>query len=109
MHTVKAGPANQSYGIQVAKLAGIPNDVLQFASHKLSELEAASLASDNAAPVALDISKANTSPSQHKSSPQPDLFARSDNRLQEALTALNLDNMTPRDALDALYELKTKL
>lgn len=109
MHTVKAGPANQSYGIQVAKLAGIPNDVLQFASHKLSELEAASLASDNAIPVALAISKATTSPSQHQPSPQPDLFARPDNRLQEALTALNLDNMTPRDALDALYELKTKL
>ena len=109
MHTVKDGPANQSYGIQVAKLAGIPNDVLQFASHKLSELEAASLASDSEAAAAVDNSKANTPRSQPQPSPQPDLFARPDNRLQEALTALNLDNMTPRDALDALYELKAKL
>jgi DNA mismatch repair protein MutS len=109
MHTVKDGPANQSYGIQVAKLAGIPNDVLKFASHKLSELEAASLANDNAAATTLDSGKASAATSKHQASPQPDLFARPDNRLQEALTALNLDNMTPRDALDALYELKGKL
>ena len=104
MHTVKDGPANQSYGIQVAKLAGIPRDVLDFASHKLGELEAASLASDNIKPDPATYSKAKSSPS-----PQADLFARADNQLQEALTALNLDEMTPREALDALYELKRKL
>jgi DNA mismatch repair protein MutS len=104
MHTVKDGPANQSYGIQVAKLAGIPRDVLDFASHKLGELEAASLASDNIKPEPSSYSKVKSSPS-----PQADLFARADNQLQEALTALNLDEMTPREALDALYELKRKL
>ena len=105
MHTVKDGPANQSYGIQVAKLAGIPNDVLQFASHKLGELEAASLASDNAAPAAVT----GTTKAKSSSSPQPDLFARTDSQLQEAVSALNLDEMTPRAALDALYDLKRKL
>ena len=114
MHSVKEGPANQSYGIQVAKLAGIPKAVLNFASGKLHELEAASAASpagDYGAnqPVqnATSPDTAQTmAPARPKASPQPDLFAVDYHPLKEALDTINPDHMTPMQALEALYELK---
>ena len=95
LHAVEEGPANQSYGIQVAALAGIPNTVVRAARKQLREFE----------------QRAAVDPLQ------PDLFAQGDpepaeaepNPAVEQLTALDPDNLTPREALDALYALKALL
>ncbi len=98
MHNIQDGPANRSFGLQVAKLAGIPTDVLDQAKQKLAELEAGQAS----APTR---SVANTVPPA-----QNDLFNRADTH--PALTALSdasIDDMSPRDALEFLYDLKNKL
>ncbi|PHQ79021.1 MAG: DNA mismatch repair protein MutS [Coxiella sp. (in: Bacteria)] len=92
LHKVKPGPASQSYGIQVAKLAGVPQAVIQASKEKLYELESQShqLTLSSHAPEQAQLF---TEPSEHP-----------------ALTKLNNiqpDNLTARQALDLLYELKT--
>lgn len=101
MHSVKEGPANQSYGIAVAKLAGIPKPVLSFAGDKLRELESASTAQKHQPQSGVDTGTPSPPPS-----PQADLFASDQHPLQRALDELDPDELTPRAALDALYELK---
>ena len=100
LHSVREGPASQSYGIQVAKLAGVPGAVLNEARRRLTELEA--LHGDRGA------------------LPQPDLFrdlaalasaadareAAPDPQVVERLREVDPDALTPRDALELLYELK---
>ena len=95
LHAVEDGPANQSYGIQVAALAGIPSSVVKAARRQLRELE----------------QRAAINPLQ------PDLFAAPmptadpidavSNAAIDRLAQINPDELTPRQALDALYELKT--
>jgi len=98
LHAVEDGPANQSYGIQVAALAGIPAAVVKAARRQLREFE----------------QRASINPLQ------PDLFATALADAAEAraapihpaverLHALDPDRLTPREALDALYELKALL
>jgi DNA mismatch repair protein MutS len=98
LHAVEEGPANQSYGIQVAALAGIPSSVLKAARRQLREFE----------------QRASINPLQ------PDLFASALSSAAEAqepptspaidrLRAIDPDRLTPREALDALYELKALL
>ncbi len=92
LHAVEEGPANQSYGIQVAALAGIPNAVVRAARKQLREFE----------------QRAAVDPLQ------PDLFAQGDPEPSESaphpaieqLASLDPDSLTPREALDALYALK---
>ena len=94
MHAVEEGPANQSYGIQVAALAGIPTAVVRAARKQLREFE----------------QRAAVDPLQ------PDLFAQMPEPAEPApaephpalsqLAALDPDSLTPREALDALYALK---
>ena len=98
LHAVEEGPANQSYGIQVAALAGIPAAVLKAARRQLREFE----------------QRASINPLQ------PDLFAAAWSSAVEAgepathpavdrLLSIDPDRLTPREALDALYELKSLL
>ncbi|MBL8423879.1 MAG: DNA mismatch repair protein MutS [Candidatus Accumulibacter phosphatis] len=98
LHAVEEGPANQSYGIQVAALAGIPSPVVRAARRQLREFE----------------QRASINPLQ------PDLFATAlanaaDERelpihpAVERLASIDPDQLTPREALDALYELKSLL
>ncbi len=92
MHAVKEGPANRSFGLQVAALAGLPKRVIEDARRYLSTLESghASATARAAAPT-----------------PQLGLFdAPRPSAAEEALRALDPDTMSPRDALDALYRLK---
>ena len=91
MHQLKLGPANQSYGIQVAKLAGVPNDVIARAKVKLAELEA------NRQQFSL--------PPEVK---QNDLFTkvRAPSKLEQQLNTIDPNELTPKQALDALYQLK---
>ncbi len=91
LHAVKEGPASRSFGLQVARLAGVPRAVIDNARRQLSMLEAQR---DDAPPV--------SSPS----SGQLGLFAPpAPSPAVEALRALDPDALSPREALDALYRL----
>jgi len=91
LHSVKAGPANQSYGLQVASLAGVPNDVIRRAKTYLRALESQQFEQNSNAQGQLDLSVAEPV---------------EDNPVRDAVDALDPDTMTPREALDALYKLK---
>jgi DNA mismatch repair protein MutS len=103
LHEVVAGAADRSYGIQVAKLAGLPPGVIERAKVVLAQIEA----------------EDRTSPARRLIDDLP-LFAATrpvpapqrDGALTaviEALAALHPDEMSPRDALEALYALKAQL
>ncbi|MEC7816213.1 MAG: DNA mismatch repair protein MutS [Pseudomonadota bacterium] len=107
LHNVHDGPASQSYGLQVAKLAGVPQDVIRNAKAQLAHLES------NAGPaVAAPAKPAGASQQVQETPPaaavyQGDMFATLEpSAVEEALSALALDDLTPRDALNRLYELK---
>ena len=91
LHQIEPGPASKSYGIAVAKLAGVPAAALNHARHALAALEA----------------------QQHQVNAQVDLFAMppplapaEKSALDTALVNIDPDALTPREALDALYRLK---
>jgi len=95
LHKVEEGAANQSYGIQVAQLAGIPKPVVQLAKRKLQQLE-------------------NNQIAQH--SAQSDMFVYASEPIEAALhpiiaeiEALQPDDLTPKQALEFLYQLKKSL
>jgi len=95
MHAVKDGPANRSFGLQVAALAGLPKSVVRQARGRLAELEQ----QGRDAPSMPMSAEALDSPQQFG------LFAPSSAAL-EALAAIEPDELTPRQALEALYRLK---
>ncbi|MDR3463240.1 MAG: DNA mismatch repair protein MutS [Beijerinckiaceae bacterium] len=99
LHEVVAGAADRSYGIQVAKLAGLPPAVVKRAKAILSELEAG----DRGAPVARMIADLPLFAAAQVAEPAPTGEA---GKLREALDAIDPDALTPRDALEALYRLK---
>jgi len=91
LHEVQPGPASRSYGIQVARLAGMPSAVVGHARQALEALEA----------------------QQTQARAQVDLFAAAPmahapetSAVESALAALDPDALTPREALDALYSLQ---
>lgn len=109
LHHVEEGPASQSYGLQVAKLAGVPDDVIQQAKDKLVSLENASVETTQvvtAKPKAKKVSE----PAPVDMSPQGDMFAMAaPSKVELALEDIDPDDLTPRQALEALYELKKQL
>ncbi len=104
LHKVQQGPASQSHGLQVAKLAGIPNAVIKEAQNRLRILETQQKQQLNTA-VQTDLF-ADVAPAEvverivevEKESPALD-----------ALNNLDVDNLTPREALQQLYALKDLL
>jgi DNA mismatch repair protein MutS len=91
LHEIQPGPASRSYGIQVARLAGMPAAVVNHARHALAALET----------------------QQVLSREQVDLFAappaaeaQAPSAVEAAVAALDPDALSPREALDALYQLK---
>jgi DNA mismatch repair protein MutS len=94
MHAVKDGPANRSFGLQVAALAGLPKPVLGQARARLAELE-------QQGPAASPPMSAETLDTPQ----QFGLFAPSSAAL-EALAGIDPDELTPKQALEALYRLK---
>jgi DNA mismatch repair protein MutS len=101
LHEVVAGAADRSYGIQVAKLAGLPASVIERAKVVLATLEQ----EDRAAPKDfedLPLFAAHSKPPQ--ATPQS-----ADDLLAAALAALDPDDLSPREAMEALYMLKAKL
>jgi len=101
LHAVQDGPASQSYGLQVAQLAGVPPAVIRAARKHLARLESQAL---DATPQ-LDLFAA---PSDDDASepPAPVMEAALDDALKSALDAIDPDALTPREALERLYELK---
>ena len=91
LHEIQAGPASRSYGIHVARLAGMPTAVLNHARHALEALE--SRADESRAQVDLF-------------APPPASATQGPGPLESALNAIQPDSLTPREALDALYSLK---
>jgi len=98
MHAVKEGPANRSFGLQVAALAGLPRDTVAQARRRLAELEQRGGETHAAemAPQSLDAPQ------------QFGLFATSSAAL-DALQALDPDELSPKQAMEALYRLKALL
>ena len=95
LHELQAGPASRSYGIQVAKLAGMPASVLHHARHTLASLEERAAAGQRQVDL-------------FAPPPEP-LSAAAPSAVEAALAHINPDQLTPREALDALYQLKAKL
>ncbi|MBT3039298.1 MAG: DNA mismatch repair protein MutS [Candidatus Thiodiazotropha sp. (ex Ctena orbiculata)] len=96
LHAVREGPANQSYGLQVATLAGVPKPVILRARQRLLELEA----------------RAQRHAEQQQSQlplfdPEPPGMEAS--AVEQQLREIDPDELTPREALEALYRLKQKL
>ena len=94
LHEIQPGPASRSYGIQVAKLAGMPSPVLHHARHALAALETRATEGELqvdlfAMPAAADDAGASA--------------------VEAALAAIHPDQLSPREALDALYQLKAVL
>jgi DNA mismatch repair protein MutS len=93
LHAVKPGPANQSYGLQVASLAGVPPTVIRRARQYLAALETHQRADHPQTQLPF------TSAPEPEPQPEPD-------HLAETLDRIDPDGLSPREALDALYELK---
>lgn len=91
LHEIQSGPASRSYGIQVARLAGMPAAVVNQARHTLEALEA-------------QASESNAQVDLFAAPPATETIASS--AIDTALSAINPDALSPREALDALYQLK---
>ena len=116
MHRIRRGATDRSYGLQVAQLAGMPEQALVYAQRRLSLLETERPAQTNSDQVKDELpapDKPWEEPSDSHSDrpvkadqnhPQLDLFG-SDNALQSYLSALDLDELTAREALAHLYEM----
>ncbi len=102
LHEVVPGAADRSYGIQVAKLAGLPSSVIERAKIVLARLEADDRETPRGGFEDLPLFAAPPRPAE------PDPRQAALGALIEALQALNPDEMSPRDALEAIYALKSK-
>jgi DNA mismatch repair protein MutS len=91
LHEIEAGPASRSYGVQVARLAGMPDRIVRQARATLEALEAQSRAGQ----AQVDLFAAPAEAPRETSS-----------AVDAALRAIEPDTLTPREALDALYRLK---
>lgn len=91
LYTVKPGPANQSYGIQVAQLAGVPKPVIQRARAKLNELEKNSAHTHH--------NPLNPPINSQKLPVNPDIMS--------LLEQVDPDQLTPKEALEIIYRLKS--
>lgn len=93
LHEIKEGPASQSYGLQVAQLAGVPLHVIQQAKTKLLQLEQ-------------DVTVA----AQLSTPPPPiqnDMFTAPTHKAVKELKKISPDELSPRQALDLIYQLKS--
>ncbi len=103
LHAAEEGPANRSYGLQVAKLAGVPGEAIRRAKGYLARLDkfnaGATAQADLFAPIGVTADASEPSPSA----------AIDGDPIATRLAGLDPDAMTPRDALAALYELRKLL
>ncbi|WP_180682497.1 DNA mismatch repair protein MutS [Tepidicella baoligensis] len=90
LHQIEPGPASRSYGVQVARLAGVPAAVVLQARHTLEALEA------HSASTRLQVDLFSPPPAAATPEPHP---------VEQALAAIDPDTLSPREALDTLYHL----
>lgn len=100
LHHVIAGPASQSYGLAVAKLAGVPNEVIERAKEHLSVLETTTVDTNTLSHKQI---KSESIPQQR------DLFAQSTHPVIDELANVNLNELTPFKALELLYAWQKKI
>lgn len=101
LHEVRDGPASRSYGIQVAQRAGIPASVIRHASRELERLEAQGAPSPQLGLFSQTAESQEVIQAQEANALTQQMLA--------AIAELDPDSLSPRDALQALYELKRKL
>lgn len=101
MHDVREGPANRSYGIAVAELAGMPASVTRRARAMMAEIEARSVVSDSQLDL-FAVDAPDPLPAEESAS------AKAARLFAEEVSMLDVDDLTPRDALALLYTLKEK-
>ena len=95
LHKLESGPANQSYGLQVAQLAGVPKSIVRVAKKQLGELEQAQAGRHPQGDL-FSVTASNTAPAlelEHAA-------------LADAVDDLKPDELSPKDALEAIYRLK---
>ncbi len=97
LHHVLPGPASQSYGLAVAQLAGVPEPVIERARQHLQQLEQHNVEQSPAI--------TGRTPDVPR---QPDLFASMPHPVVEAFDAINPDDLSPRQALELLYQWKDR-
>jgi len=111
LHSVENGPASQSYGLQVAQLAGVPGNVIDQAKAQLLQLEQQSPTEVSvtavSSPVETAVQPATVADAEFPM--QGDMFSAMPSAVEEKLGELNPDDLTPRQALEALYKLKDLL
>lgn len=105
LHAIREGPASQSFGIAVARLAGIPQRVVRRAQNILKQLES----QHNDAPQQLSLCMANAP--AHEEPRQVALTRRQEMQLKvlDEIKKIDIDNLSPREALRVLYQLKNDL
>ncbi|MEX2804716.1 DNA mismatch repair protein MutS [Streptococcus sp. H31] len=105
LHKIADGPADKSYGIHVAKIAGLPQTLLKRADNILTNLEA------DAAHIPLSEKGSDESPSSQVQAGQLSLFAEENSHqdLVQSLQNLDVVNLTPMEAMNALFELQKML
>lgn len=102
MHAVQEGAASKSYGLAVASLAGVPKSVIKQAKAKLQQLEALGHQKAEQGHSGQTAPNIQTQTVEQQLSLIPEI-----NEVEQALTQINPDDMSPREALDALYRLKS--
>lgn len=105
LHQIQPGPASKSYGIAVAKLAGLPARALKSAQKHLNRLETQAAANRPQLDI-FDMPSENTENFGKSQNQTSKPIAETHSELAQAINELNPDNLTPREALDALYRLK---
>ncbi len=106
LHHIEPGPAGKSYGIAVAKLAGLPNRALKAAQKHLNDLENQAAANRPQLDIFSTMPSENGAEEEEKEQEIEPVNNLQANELAEALAQIQPDNLTPREALDALYRLK---
>ncbi len=106
LRKIEEGPADKSYGIQVARLAGLPDDAIKRAKEVLSNLEKAELNELGTPKLAYT---SDTDSAENKKSGQLDLFTTQADPIIKEIIGLDIMDMTPIEALNKLYEMRRKL
>jgi DNA mismatch repair protein MutS len=101
LHSVEEGPANQSYGLQVAQLAGVPANVIRAARRNLQELEEKAAMAGPQRDLFANLAA--------PPGPEPEFAQRQEHAILSALRASDPDALTPRAALELLYQLRKQL
>jgi DNA mismatch repair protein MutS len=104
LHEVRDGPASRSYGLQVARLAGLPPAVVRSAGQVLETLESQARAGDQQ----IDLFAAGATDTHGDEPPQADPIDEAALAVLEELAAVDPDSLTPRSALELVYRLKAR-